>query len=167
MMLYVRHGQTDYNSSNLWMGSIDSPLNKEGRIQAESVAVELSGVFIDKIYSSPLIRAYETAQVIAEKQKKSPEIVILPGLRERCFGELEGTVKDEVARKNLARYSGVESEEDFVRRIQCSMASIDKNGLVLIVSHSAVFRCLIEKLGYSTTPSLVKIMNCQIVQLDM
>lgn len=72
-----------------------------------------------------------------------------------------------MARKNLARYSGVESEEDFVRRIQCSMASIDKNGLVLIVSHSAVFRCLIEKLGYSTTPSLVKIMNCQIVQLDM
>jgi len=166
-MLYVRHGQTDYNSSNLWMGSIDSPLNKEGRIQAESAAAELSGVFIDKIYSSPLIRAYETAQFIAEKQKKSPEIVILPGLRERCFGELEGTVKDEVARRNLARYSGVESEEDFVRRIQCSMASIDKNGLVLIVSHSAVFRCLIEKLGYSTTPSLVKIMNCQIVQLDM
>lgn len=86
MVLYVRHGQTDYNSSNLWMGSIDSPLNKEGRIQAESVAAELSGVFIDKIYSSPLIRAYETAQFIAEKQKKSPEIVILPGLRSAVLG---------------------------------------------------------------------------------
>lgn len=68
-MLYVRHGQTDYNSSNLWMGSIDSPLNEEGRIQAENLATELSDVFIDKIYSSPLIRAYETARFIAEKQK--------------------------------------------------------------------------------------------------
>ncbi|XXE59500.1 histidine phosphatase family protein [Pseudomonas sp. R1-18] len=166
-MLYVRHGQTDYNSSNLWMGSIDSPLNREGRIQAENVAAELSDISIDKIYSSPLIRAYETAQFIAERQKKSLEIVILPGLKERCFGELEGTVKDEMARRNLARYSGVESEEDFVGRVESSMASIDKSGVVLIVSHSAVFRCLIEKLGYSTTPSLVKIMNCQIVQLDM
>ncbi|WP_160320651.1 histidine phosphatase family protein [Pseudomonas asplenii] len=167
MILYVRHGQTDCNSSNLWMGSIDSPLNKEGRIQAENVATELSGIFIDKIYSSPLVRAYETAQFIAEKQKKLPEIVILPGLRERCFGELEGTVKDEVTRRNLALYSGVESEGDFAGRIEYSMSSIDKNGLVLIVSHSAVFRCLIEKLGYSTTPSLERIMNCQIVQLDI
>ncbi len=149
------------------MGSIDSPLNKEGRIQAENVATELSDIFIHKIYSSPLVRAYETAQFIAEKQKKPPEIVILPGLRERCFGELEGTVKDEVTRRNLALYSGVESEGDFAGRIEYSMSSIDKNGLVLIVSHSAVFRCLIEKLGYSTTPSLERIMNCQIVQLDI
>lgn len=167
MVLYVRHGQTDYNSRNLWMGSIDSPLNKEGRIQAENLAVELSGIFIDKIYSSPLIRAYETAQFIAEKQKKSPEIVVLPGLRERCFGELEGTVKDEVARRDLALYSGVESEEDFAGRIEYTMSSIDKDGLVLIVSHSAVFRCLIEKLGYSSTPPLEKIMNCQIVKLHI
>ncbi|WP_060478293.1 histidine phosphatase family protein [Pseudomonas monteilii] len=166
-MLYVRHGQTDYNSSNLWMGSIDSPLNKEGRIQAENVAAELSGIYIDKIYSSPLIRAYETAQFIAEKQIKTPEIVVLPGLRERCFGELEGTVKDEVTRKNLALYSGVESEGDFVGRIEYSMSSIDRKGLILIVSHSAVFRCLIENLGYSSTPSLEKIMNCQVVQLNI
>uniref|UniRef100_A0A7C2AZS0 Histidine phosphatase family protein n=1 Tax=Pseudomonas graminis TaxID=158627 RepID=A0A7C2AZS0_9PSED len=167
MILYVRHGQTDYNSSNLWMGSIDSPLNEKGRIQAESLATELSDVCIDKIYSSPLIRAYETASFIAEKQKKSPEIVILPGLRERCFGALEGTVKDEMDRKNLALYSDVESEGEFAERIEYSMSSIDKNGLILIVSHSAVFRCLIEKLGYSTTPPLDVIMNCQVVQLNI
>lgn len=167
MMLYVRHGQTDYNSSNLWMGSIDSPLNEEGRTQAEKLATKLSDVFIDKIYSSPLIRACETASFIAEKQKKSPEIVILPGLRERCFGELEGTVKDEMTRKNLAFYSGVESEGDFAQRIEYAISSIDKNGFILIVSHSAVFRCLIEKLGYSTTPPLEVIMNCQVVQLNI
>lgn len=167
-MLYVRHGQTNCNSGNLWMGSIDSPLNKEGRIQAENVATELSDIPIYKIYSSPLIRAYETAHFIAEKQKKSPDIVILPGLRERCFGELEGTVKDEAARRNLAIYPGVESEEDFAERIETSMACIDKkNGLVLVVSHSAVYRCLIETLGYTATPSLEKIMNCQLVQLDV
>ncbi|NAT15691.1 hypothetical protein CU666_09500 [Pseudomonas syringae pv. actinidifoliorum] len=166
-MLYVRHGKTDYNSSNLWMGSIDSPLNEEGRIQAENLAAKLSDIFIDKIYSSPLIRAYETASFIADKQKKSPEIVIFPGLRERCFGELEGTVKDEMTRKNLAFYSGVESEGDFAERVECTMSSIEKNGLILIVSHSAVFRCLIEKLGYSTTPPLEVIMNCQVVQLNI
>lgn len=93
--------------------------------------------------------------------------MILPGLRERCFGELEGTVKNEITRKNLAFYSGVESERDFAQRIEYAMSSIDKNGFILIVSHSAVFRCLIEKLGYSTTPPLEVIMNCQVVQLNI
>ncbi|MBP1141086.1 broad specificity phosphatase PhoE [Pseudomonas sp. PvP009] len=148
------------------MGSIDRPLNREGRTQAANVAEELSNICIDKIYSSPLARAYETSKLIAEKQKKLPEIIILTDLRERCFGELEGKVKVRMARGDLACYSGVESEEDFVGRIEHSMESIHNDGVTLIVSHSAVFRCLVEKLGYSTRPSLVRIMNCQIVQLD-
>jgi len=165
LILYIRHGQTDYNIRNLWMGSIDAKLNHQGRIQAEKAAINLSSIFIKKIYSSPLARAYETSMIIAELQNTLPEIIVLPGLRERCFGELEGTCKNNETRRNLTFYSGVENEDDFKARITESMSNIEEDGTILIVSHSAVFRCMVEQLGYSTNPPTRKIMNCQFVQL--
>lgn len=149
------------------MGSIDAPLNYQGRIQAINAAIELSSIFIKKIYSSPLIRAYETAMIIAGRQNTPPDIVVLSGLRERCFGELEGTCKNDEIRRNLICYSGVENEDVFRGRITESMSSIEKNETILIVSHSAVFRCLTEQLGYSTIPPVRKIMNGQVVQLNL
>lgn len=147
------------------MGSIDAKLNHQGRIQAENAAIDLSKISIKKIYSSPLNRAYETSMIIAGRQTILPEIIILPGLRERCFGELEGTCKNKKTRSNLIFYSGVESEDDFGMRIEDSMSAIKEDGTILIVSHSAVFRYMIEKLGYSTNPKVRKIKNCQVVQL--
>lgn len=166
-MLYIRHGQTDYNVSDLWMGSIDAPLNFQGRIQARNAAIDLSRIVIKKIYSSPLLRAYETAQLIADKQNILPEIIVLPGLRERCFGELEGSSKSVEVRNNLAWYPSVESEESFRARILSAMSSIDKNETILIVSHSAVFRCLVEQLEYAVNPPVKKILNCQVVRLGV
>lgn len=166
-MLYIRHGQTDYNVSDLWMGSIDAPLNFQGRIQARSAAIDLSRTVIKKIYSSPLVRAYETAQLIADKQGILPPIIVLPGLRERCFGELEGSRKNVGVRNNLDWYPGVESEDFFRARILSAMNSIEEDETTLIVSHSAVFRCLIEQLSYSTTPLVRKILNCQVVRLSI
>ncbi|MFJ2408759.1 histidine phosphatase family protein [Pseudomonas sp. NPDC087814] len=165
MILYIRHGQTDYNINNLWMGSIDTPLNDEGRAQAKNAAIELSKIHLKKIYSSPLIRAYETAQIIAKQQCITPEISILPGIQERCFGELEGTYKSLNARANINFYSSVENKDLFKRRIMSSINSINKHENILIVSHSAVFRCLIEELGYLTVPPSKNIKNCQIVKL--
>lgn len=164
-MLYIRHGQTDYNVNDLWMGSIDAPLNSQGLMQARNAAIDLSRTVIKKIYSSPLVRAYETALFIADKQSILPEIIVMPGLRERCFGELEGRSKSVEARNNLTSYSGVENEYCFRARILSAMNSIEKNETVLIVSHSAVFRCLSKELSYSVTPPVEKILNCQIVRL--
>lgn len=165
MILYIRHGQTDYNVSGLWMGSIDAPLNSQGRMQAKSAAIDLSYTAIKKIYSSPLIRAYETAQFIADKQSVLPEIIVLPGLRERCFGVLEGCSKSDFIINDLSWCPGVESDVLFGARVHGAMSSIELNETILIVSHSAVFRCLIDQLAYSVSPQVRKIKNCQVVQV--
>jgi len=165
LILYIRHGQTDCNMRKIWMGSIDSPLNEQGIIQARDIALELSKISINKIYSSPLCRAHETAMLIAEQQDIKPEIIIVPGLRERGLGGLEGTVKSEEARRKINSCPSVEAEQLFKARVKNSMSEIDKSGNVLIVSHSAVFRCLIESLGCMTIPCVQKINNCQVVEL--
>ncbi|WP_276614575.1 histidine phosphatase family protein [Pseudomonas edaphica] len=163
--MYVRHGETDYNLHGLWMGSIDAPLNEQGRTQALNVAIELCNFSIDKIYTSPLCRAHETAMIIASRQSVSPELLILPGLQERGFGVLEGRLKTAESKKDLDSCLGVESESNFRVRLMESMSALDGVGLVLIVSHSAVFRYLVEKLNFSPIPSVDSIANCQVVEL--
>jgi len=62
----VRHGQTDWNVQERWQGITDNPLNETGRGQAREVAKEVSKIKIDHIFSSDLIRAVETAQIISK-----------------------------------------------------------------------------------------------------
>mgnify|MGYP000626705443 CR=1 FL=1 len=90
MLLYlVRHGETDWNLERRIQGSTDIPLNNTGREQARVTGRLLSSRHWDAIYSSPLSRARETAEIIASE-------VGLPGptpvdaLVERAYGEAEG-----------------------------------------------------------------------------
>ena len=64
MILFVRHGQTDCNINGIIQGHLDAPLNQTGIEQAEKTAEELKNTSIDIIYSSPLIRAKKTAEII-------------------------------------------------------------------------------------------------------
>ena len=61
----IRHGQTDWNSQDKLQGSSDVPLNDTGRGQALEAARVLAGAEWSAIVSSPLMRARETAQIIA------------------------------------------------------------------------------------------------------
>ena len=65
-MCLVRHGLTDYNAQRKLQGSSDIPLNAEGESQAESASEKLKDYDFDAIVSSPLIRAYRTAEIINE-----------------------------------------------------------------------------------------------------
>ena len=60
----VRHGETVWNAKNLVQGRTDIELNENGRKLAGMTGQKLESVTFDKIYSSPLIRAYETACLI-------------------------------------------------------------------------------------------------------
>lgn len=84
----VRHGQTDWNVKRLIQGHIDIPLNEEGKRQAKKISIELKGITFNKIYSSDLKRAYETAKIIAQDRKL--KIVVSEDLRERYFGKFQG-----------------------------------------------------------------------------
>ena len=64
-IVLVRHGETDWNRERRFQGHADVPLNDEGRRQARELADRLSGARYAAAYSSPLRRAFETAQIIA------------------------------------------------------------------------------------------------------
>lgn len=89
MELYiVRHGETIWNSEKLLQGREDIELNENGRILAGKTGEALEDVYFDKIYSSPLIRAYETACLI--RGHRNIPIIRDDRLRELCFGVNEG-----------------------------------------------------------------------------
>lgn len=84
----VRHGQTIWNASNLLQGNADVELNENGRALAEETGRNLEQISFDKIYSSPLIRAYETACLI--RGYRNIPIIRDDRLKELNFGVNEG-----------------------------------------------------------------------------
>ncbi len=84
----VRHGETVWNEKRLLQGSEDIALNDNGRKLAKITGEKLRNVHFDKIYSSPLIRAYETAKLI--RGHRDIPIIRDDRLRELSFGINEG-----------------------------------------------------------------------------
>ena len=92
--LVIRHGQTKWNKESLMMGISDIPLTTEGMKQAQAVAKYLKAYPIDRIVTSPLIRAIQTAEAIHIYHPNIP-LERVQGLHERSFGVLEGLTYDE------------------------------------------------------------------------
>lgn len=92
-ILFVRHGQTDWNKEHRIMGGVDEPLNTEGREQAKKVRGVLKDEQLAVIFVSPLARAKETGDIIAQAHPDTP-IIVADELRERDFGKYEGAVND-------------------------------------------------------------------------
>lgn len=91
MELYiVRHGQTSWNAAGRLQGTVDIELNSVGREAAIALGekLEREGVVFDCIYTSPLLRAYETAALIRGRQ--NIPIIRDDRLREISFGDSEG-----------------------------------------------------------------------------
>ena len=85
MIYIVRHGQTDWNLEHRIQGHMDIPLNDNGRRDAKRAKEELKDIEFDVVFSSPLSRALETAQIITDH-----DIIIDDRLIERGNGTLEG-----------------------------------------------------------------------------
>ena len=89
----VRHGQTEKNRTNLLQGRSDVPLNDVGRQQAEELGERLraAGIGFDRVYTSPLIRAMQTAELIAGGAPQTVEERLI----EMDYGPYEGmSLKD-------------------------------------------------------------------------
>jgi broad specificity phosphatase PhoE len=86
-IVLMRHGRTDWNDAHRFQGRTDVPLNAKGLAQAEKTAIRLAGWAVDAIYTSPMIRARQTAQAIATLQGVEP--IVLDGLVEVDFGPWE------------------------------------------------------------------------------
>ncbi len=88
-ILLVRHGETEWNRIRRFQGKADIPLNQQGRVQAQALALALKDEPLTAIFSSPLMRAKETAELI----KRFHPLVPLyedEGLIEMDLGELDG-----------------------------------------------------------------------------
>lgn len=141
MNIYLlRHGETNWNLERKMQGIQDIPLNNSGKEQA----IKCSKFFIDKdikaIYSSPLSRAKETAQIIADSLS-IPQVHIDRGFIERDFGKASGLTFEEY---NSYPKDYDFSIEDFKQSSQRIMNAINSSAnnhpdsTILIVSHGAI-----------------------------
>ena len=139
----LRHGQTDWNIDLRLQGSTDIPLNETGKEQARQAALALNPEDWDLIIASPLSRARNTAEIIA--QELSMNVVIVPELIERSFGAAEGL--DHASWRKLYEshvpIEGLESLEDLRLRTHLLLdliANEYSGQRVLAVSHGAFIR---------------------------
>jgi 2,3-bisphosphoglycerate-dependent phosphoglycerate mutase len=94
-ILLVRHGVTDWNRENRFQGHTDTQLNAAGRAQARTLALELADEAFHAVYSSPLLRAYETAMILA-KRRADLAVERAAALMEVDVGSWSGLTRMEV-----------------------------------------------------------------------
>ena len=155
-IILVRHGETDWNTEQVFRGRIDIPLNQVGLAQAEAVGRSLKGRDIDALYSSPLKRAFETAHMLAKDSNL--EVVSEEGFIDINFGLWQGIshqkvkedFKDLYARwirePHKVAFPEGESLEEVKTRAQKALNTIIKNNpgrTVTIVSHRVVNKVLL------------------------
>jgi probable phosphoglycerate mutase len=146
-MIYIaRHGQTAWNAVKKLMGQTDIPLNEVGKAQARDLAKKVSKLNIKYIFSSDLLRAKETADIINETV--GLYVTLDSRLRELNYGDIEGAVPKEVPSETWERFN--EAPEEFKAeafsslydRIKSFFGDLALRGLdnVLVVAHGGALR---------------------------
>ncbi|PCE13714.1 hypothetical protein AUC47_07910 [Microbacterium sp. SZ1] len=169
LITLVRHGQTDWNLARRIQGSTDIPLNETGRADARTAAGLLTDTTHHAIYASPLVRARETAEIIAaELGLGSPTLV--PDMREREFGEGEGKLVAEYLELYgdwLAPVPGAETLEGVADRALRALDGIARDSRrrsspvaesVIVVTHGGVIRSLIDHVSGGTLPRVGEVL---------
>jgi broad specificity phosphatase PhoE len=93
-LILVRHGETKWNLERRIVGHTEIELNETGRRQAKQLALVLNDQIISAIYSSPLRRARQTADVIAHG--RSLDVIVEDALKEFDAGDMNGLTIDDV-----------------------------------------------------------------------
>lgn len=152
-LLLIRHGESLANVAEIFAGHHDAPLSEKGIEQAEFTAEYLKKQKIDAIYSSDLIRAYDTACRIAAFHGK--DVIKDKNLREIAAGEWEGKKYSELQKTHKELYSewtcklsdtkpkGAESTLELQKRVhKCILGIAQKNpgSTVCIVMHAMAIR---------------------------
>lgn len=145
----VRHGQTDWNAERRLQGATDIPLNDVGRGQARDAVAVLAPYEWDAIVSSPLSRAAETADLIAEGLglKVSRRV---PELTERSFGPAEGMQAgpELEALRVPGGFKGAESEDEAADRGIAALEALAeefRGQRLLVVTHGTLLRVTLSR----------------------
>jgi len=147
----VRHGETDWNAARRVQGSTDIPLNDTGRAQARRTGRLLSSRRWDAIVASPLSRALETAEIIAD-EIDLPSPLTLDALVERHYGEAEGLDYTTIDARfpGGAPVPGREERESVARRVFAALIGLaeDRPGQrLIVVTHGGVIRTVLNSVA--------------------
>ena len=184
-MLLVRHGESTANAKGIWQGQMEFPLSERGRAQASLAGHGLSSEPFEGLYSSPLSRAFETAEIIRDRAGFAGQVVPVDGLSERNGGILEGHTwaeqeqrNPELAKKFLAipeeeRWAlvGAETDEEVIARFEEALSSIRAlhpgGTRIVVVSHGGVMRAFLRKhFGPEVLPGVQRAANASITRLQ-
>ncbi len=161
MELYIiRHGETDWNIEKRLQGRSDTELNSYGIELAEITAEALKNIKFDRIYSSPLKRAYKTAEII--RADRDLPIITDERLLEISFGAYEGIAVSERPPEfqnffddpdNYVPAKGGETYEELVARAgnfieEVVVPASEKIERMLIVAHGALNKALMVNLNH-------------------
>ena len=145
----VRHGQTDWNAERRLQGSTDIPLNDVGRGQTREAVAVLAPYEWDAIVSSPLSRAAETADLIAEGLGLTVSRRV-PELTERSFGPAEGMQAGPEldALRVPGGFKGAESEDEAADRGIAALEALAeefRGQRLLVVTHGTLLRVTLSR----------------------
>jgi broad specificity phosphatase PhoE len=159
---FMRHGQTDWNREHRLMGNIDVPLNAFGEQEAIEAVDNLKGLQINRIISSPLLRAWKTADIISDYYKLSVETNSC--FTETNWGDLEGTSNVDNQyftqwRKGIT-LNNAESFDTVKQRVAKGLQHyLTMEESLLIIAHGGVYWALLHLLDLP----FHDITNCEVI----
>ena len=174
LIIFVRHGQTEWNVQKRMQGREDIPLNGQGLYEAELTASGIksacdnTGIVFDRVVSSPLLRAFVTAEAIANAIG-CKNIYCDENVTERDFGILSGTPFDTNSKyimRDVEDIPSLEPVSSLLSRVGKFIGeNASPNENILVVTHGAVTRIFADHAqkaeGYEITAPFL--LNCHLV----
>lgn len=163
-LVVIRHGETDLNREDRLQGCVgpDLGLTDNGRSEVLRLRESLA-IRPEHIYTSPLLRACETAELLNERFRIP--ITKHAELKERDFGSLSGKLRSEIDPKLVEddleghydyRPYGGESVDDVRARVQAFLSSLPaQDGLFLVVTHRGIIRILYDLYPNGALPEMI------------
>ena len=158
MNLYLaRPGQTEWNRLGCYSGQLDEPMNETGRRQIEALAERWQDE-VDQIWSSPLSRAVQTAEILRGDRNASAPLVLDPLLLESDFGSWAGKSWAQIAEEDPAAWAAYCSDwkegipgggESFRQMLARAGQLADRLGRVsgeqriLLTAHEGILKALL------------------------
>lgn len=170
-VVFLRHGETDWNAQGRYQGQTDILLNDAGREQARQAARRWGHTEFDAAIVSPLARADETGRIMLGD--RDLELVTVDGIKETHGGDWEGLVFSDIAEQwpdehaafrlpalDAGPVGGETPRESGTRTAQAVLSSLATTDVLLVVSHGNTLRAAAHVLSghddedYATVPRL-------------
>ncbi len=175
-LYFTRHGQTIWNVENKICGATDIALTELGHEQARELGARLAAdgsIKIDEILCSPLMRAHDTAQHIADAT--GIPLRVEERLREQNFGRFEATPRNgqefqQQKRSFVNHFEGGESMMEMAQRIYNLLDEIKADDKVyLLVAHNGIARIVKSYFEDMSNEDFASfgIDNCQVLKFEM